>query len=124
MFLCIIKDDVDSGTCFKLLLAFLYVQRLTRVPGNWRGASLFPVVPCLLCLISFHDLYLNFIPCSTGKGRDYWKDKNIIEEMPCCRQMFNIFHPFDPVAYRFVASLQFCFLMFGEFVKHTIPQRN
>ncbi|AQK51135.1 Phospholipase SGR2 [Zea mays] len=35
-----------------------------------------------------------------GKGQDYWQDKNVIEEMPCCRQMFNIFHPFDPVAYR------------------------
>ncbi|KAL3616262.1 Phospholipase sgr2 [Castilleja foliolosa] len=35
-----------------------------------------------------------------GKGKDYWEDDDIIEEMPACRQMFNIFHPFDPVAYR------------------------
>ncbi|KAL6316176.1 hypothetical protein AAG906_016006 [Vitis piasezkii] len=27
-------------------------------------------------------------------------EENISEEMPSCRQMFNIFHPFDPVAYR------------------------
>ncbi|XP_073129057.1 phospholipase SGR2-like isoform X2 [Henckelia pumila] len=35
-----------------------------------------------------------------GKGKDYWEDENINEEMPACRQMFNVFHPFDPVAYR------------------------
>lgn len=35
-----------------------------------------------------------------GKGQEYWDEENIIEEMPACRQMFNIFHPFDPVAYR------------------------
>lgn len=37
-----------------------------------------------------------FVP---GKGEEYWGE-NINEEMPACRQMFNIFHPFDPVAYR------------------------
>lgn len=36
----------------------------------------------------------------SGRGKEYWEDDNIIEEMPACRQMFNIFHPFDPVAYR------------------------
>ncbi|KAL2901454.1 Phospholipase SGR2 [Bienertia sinuspersici] len=35
-----------------------------------------------------------------GEGRDYWEEGNISEEMPACKQMFNIFHPFDPVAYR------------------------
>ncbi|XP_073302244.1 phospholipase SGR2-like isoform X1 [Primulina huaijiensis] len=35
-----------------------------------------------------------------GKGKHYWEDETINEEMPACRQMFNIFHPFDPVAYR------------------------
>ena len=76
---------------------------------SWQlaSASILPAVPCFVCLMSFHDLYLNSIPCSTGKGKDYWQDENIIEEMPCCRQMFNIFHPFDPVAYRFVAFLHF-----------------
>ncbi|KAJ0024171.1 hypothetical protein Pint_07041 [Pistacia integerrima] len=35
-----------------------------------------------------------------GKGQDYMDEENIIEEMLACRQMFNIFHPYDPVAYR------------------------
>lgn len=35
-----------------------------------------------------------------GKGDDYWQDEGITEEMPDCRQMLNIFHPYDPVAYR------------------------
>lgn len=37
-----------------------------------------------------------------GKGKDYWEEENAIEEMPACRRMFNIFHPYDPVAYRLV----------------------
>jgi hypothetical protein len=40
-----------------------------------------------------------------GRGQEYWEQENIIEEMPACRQMFNIFHPYDPVAYRFVIIL-------------------
>ncbi|XP_048500563.1 phospholipase SGR2 isoform X3 [Beta vulgaris subsp. vulgaris] len=35
-----------------------------------------------------------------GEGREYWGEEKISEEMPACQQMFNIFHPFDPVAYR------------------------
>ncbi|XP_027353699.1 phospholipase SGR2 isoform X2 [Abrus precatorius] len=35
-----------------------------------------------------------------GRGQEYWEQENIREEMPACRQLFNIFHPFDPVAYR------------------------
>ncbi|WVZ95480.1 hypothetical protein U9M48_041240 [Paspalum notatum var. saurae] len=45
-------------------------------------------------------LSLRNVRIGIGKGQDYWQDENIIEEMPCCRQMFNVFHPFDPVAYR------------------------
>ncbi|KAJ3681428.1 hypothetical protein LUZ60_015917 [Juncus effusus] len=45
-------------------------------------------------------LALRNIRIGIGKGQDYWQDEKIEEEMPCCRQMFNIFHPFDPVAYR------------------------
>ncbi|KAF9608531.1 hypothetical protein IFM89_009897 [Coptis chinensis] len=45
-------------------------------------------------------LALRNIRIGIGKGKDYWQDESIIEEMPACRQMFNIFHPFDPVAYR------------------------
>lgn len=40
-----------------------------------------------------------------GRGQEYWEQENISEEMPACRQMFNIFHPFDPVAYRFTIIL-------------------
>ncbi|KAI0493491.1 hypothetical protein KFK09_023609 [Dendrobium nobile] len=45
-------------------------------------------------------LSLRNIRIGIGKGQDYWQNENISEEMPSCRQMFNIFHPFDPVAYR------------------------
>ncbi|PKA55077.1 hypothetical protein AXF42_Ash003714 [Apostasia shenzhenica] len=45
-------------------------------------------------------LALRNIRIGVGKGQEYWQDDNISEEMPTCRQMFNIFHPFDPVAYR------------------------
>lgn len=45
-------------------------------------------------------LSLRNIRIGTGKGQEYWCEENINEEMPACRQMLNIFHPFDPVAYR------------------------
>jgi hypothetical protein len=46
-------------------------------------------------------LSLRNVRFGIGKGEEYWcEEENIIEEMPACRQMFNIFHPFDPVAYR------------------------
>ncbi|KAL4563965.1 hypothetical protein LXL04_028014 [Taraxacum kok-saghyz] len=45
-------------------------------------------------------LALRNVRLGIGKGKDYWEDETINEEMPSCRQMFNIFHPYDPVAYR------------------------
>ncbi|KAK9023748.1 hypothetical protein V6N11_003949 [Hibiscus sabdariffa] len=45
-------------------------------------------------------LALRNVRIGLGKGQDYWDEENISEEMPACRQMFNIFHPYDPVAYR------------------------
>ncbi|CAK9326054.1 unnamed protein product [Citrullus colocynthis] len=45
-------------------------------------------------------LALRNIRIGIGKGQEYWDEENINEEIPACRQMFNIFHPFDPVAYR------------------------
>ncbi|XP_057772583.1 phospholipase SGR2-like isoform X2 [Salvia miltiorrhiza] len=45
-------------------------------------------------------LSLRNVRIGIGKGKHYWEEENINEEMPACRQMFNIFHPFDPVAYR------------------------
>nr|GMD15513.1 Phospholipase SGR2 [Ipomoea batatas] len=45
-------------------------------------------------------LSLRNVRIGIGKGQEYWEEEKINEEMPACRQMFNIFHPFDPVAYR------------------------
>ncbi|XP_022152435.1 phospholipase SGR2 isoform X2 [Momordica charantia] len=45
-------------------------------------------------------LALRNIRIGIGKGKEYWDEEIVNEEMPSCRQMFNIFHPFDPVAYR------------------------
>ncbi|KAG4388775.1 hypothetical protein AAZX31_09G214700 [Glycine max] len=45
-------------------------------------------------------LALRNIRIGIGRGQEYWEQENIREEMPACRQMFNIFHPYDPVAYR------------------------
>ncbi|XP_074570030.1 phospholipase SGR2-like isoform X2 [Curcuma longa] len=45
-------------------------------------------------------LALRNVRIGVGRGQDYWKDITITEEIPACRQMLNIFHPFDPVAYR------------------------
>lgn len=50
----------------------------------------------------------NLFVLSPGKGKEYWDEEIVNEEMPSCRQMFNIFHPFDPVAYR---SLKAPFVM-------------
>lgn len=45
-------------------------------------------------------LSLRNVRIGEGNGQDYWQDEGITEEMPDCRQMLNIFHPYDPVAYR------------------------
>ncbi|KAK4256407.1 hypothetical protein QN277_009277 [Acacia crassicarpa] len=45
-------------------------------------------------------LALRNLRIGIGRGQQYWEEENIIEQMPACRQMFNIFHPYDPVAYR------------------------
>ncbi|KAF3790188.1 Phospholipase [Nymphaea thermarum] len=45
-------------------------------------------------------LALRNIRIGIGEGKNYWQGEGISEEMPACRRMFNIFHPFDPVAYR------------------------
>ncbi|CAN6475512.1 unnamed protein product [Victoria cruziana] len=45
-------------------------------------------------------LALRNIRIGIGEGKDYWQGEGTSEEMPACRRMFNIFHPFDPVAYR------------------------
>ncbi|GAB2219642.1 hypothetical protein Droror1_Dr00007279 [Drosera rotundifolia] len=45
-------------------------------------------------------LALRNVRIGAGSGAEYWAEGNIIEELPACQRMFNIFHPFDPVAYR------------------------
>ncbi|KAL8167211.1 hypothetical protein V2J09_008710 [Rumex salicifolius] len=41
-------------------------------------------------------LALRNVRIGIGEGKEYWEEENISEEMPSCRRMFNIFHPFDP----------------------------
>ncbi|CAN0887995.1 Phospholipase SGR2 [Linum grandiflorum] len=45
-------------------------------------------------------LALRNVRIGIGQGQEYWTEEDITEEIPACNQMFNIFHPFDPVAYR------------------------
>ncbi|KAI5057564.1 hypothetical protein GOP47_0027579, partial [Adiantum capillus-veneris] len=45
-------------------------------------------------------LSLRNIRLGIGNGKGYWEDDGIEEEMPACKRLFNVFHPFDPVAYR------------------------
>ncbi|KAL9237128.1 hypothetical protein vseg_011714 [Gypsophila vaccaria] len=45
-------------------------------------------------------LAIRNVRIGVGEGGEYWGEENINEEMPACQRMFNIFHPFDPVAYR------------------------
>ncbi|KAG0628641.1 hypothetical protein M758_1G042200 [Ceratodon purpureus] len=45
-------------------------------------------------------LALRNIRIGLGTGTEYWQDEGIDEEMPACRLLLNIFHPYDPVAYR------------------------
>lgn len=45
-------------------------------------------------------LSLRNVRIGAGNGKDYWQDESITEEIPDCQQMLNIFHPYDPVAYR------------------------
>ncbi|XP_020394631.1 phospholipase SGR2 isoform X1 [Zea mays] len=72
-----------------------YSPQIKYTKLNFKVDTFFAVGSPLGVFLSLRNVRIGI-----GKGRDYWKDKNIIEEMPCCRQMFNIFHPFDPVAYR------------------------
>ncbi|XP_075519759.1 phospholipase SGR2-like isoform X1 [Primulina tabacum] len=45
-------------------------------------------------------LSLRNVRIGIGEGKEYWGEENINEEMPACQRIFNIFHPYDPVAYR------------------------
>lgn len=50
-------------------------------------------------------LALRNIRIGSGSGKEYWQDEGIDEEMPACRLLLNIFHPYDPVAYRLVYAI-------------------
>ncbi|PVH36158.1 hypothetical protein PAHAL_6G009500 [Panicum hallii] len=72
-----------------------YSPQIRYTKLNFKVDTFFAVGSPLGVFLSLRNVRIGI-----GKGQDYWQDENIIEEMPCCRQMFNIFHPFDPVAYR------------------------
>ncbi|XP_062196295.1 phospholipase SGR2-like [Phragmites australis] len=72
-----------------------YTPQIRYTKLNFKVDTFFAVGSPLGVFLSLRNVRIGI-----GGGKDYWQDKNIIEEMPCCRQMFNIFHPFDPVAYR------------------------
>ncbi|XP_062192123.1 phospholipase SGR2-like [Phragmites australis] len=72
-----------------------YTPQIRYTKLNFKVDTFFAVGSPLGVFLSLRNVRIGI-----GRGQDYWQDENIIEEMPCCRQMFNIFHPFDPVAYR------------------------
>ncbi|KAM3211533.1 hypothetical protein ACQJBY_064975 [Aegilops geniculata] len=72
-----------------------YRPRIRYTKLNFKVDTFFAVGSPLGVFLSLRNVRIG-----VGRGQDYWQDKNVVEEMPCCRQMFNVFHPFDPVAYR------------------------
>jgi hypothetical protein len=72
-----------------------YTPQIRYTKLNFKVDTFFAVGSPLGVFLSLRNVRIGI-----GRGQDYWQDENIIEEMPCCRQMFNIFHPYDPVAYR------------------------
>ncbi|KAG8046318.1 hypothetical protein GUJ93_ZPchr0008g12586 [Zizania palustris] len=72
-----------------------YTPHIRYTKLNFKVDTFFAVGSPLGVFLSLRNVRIGI-----GRGQDYWQNDNIIEEMPCCRQMFNIFHPFDPVAYR------------------------
>lgn len=84
------KLDVGQGSTSQS-----YRPRIRYTKLNFKVDTFFAVGSPLGVFLSLRNVRIG-----VGRGQDYWQDKNIVEEMPCCRQMFNVFHPFDPVAYR------------------------
>uniref|UniRef100_A0A0D9X3Q3 DDHD domain-containing protein n=1 Tax=Leersia perrieri TaxID=77586 RepID=A0A0D9X3Q3_9ORYZ len=72
-----------------------YTPHIRYTKLNFKVDTFFAVGSPLGVFLSLRNVRIGI-----GRGQDYWQNENIVEEMPCCRQMFNIFHPFDPVAYR------------------------
>jgi hypothetical protein len=80
-------EDADAPTSFT---PFIKYQKL-----EFKVDTFFAVGSPLGVFLALRNIRLGI-----GKGKDYWEEENAIEEMPACRRMFNIFHPYDPVAYR------------------------
>ncbi|XP_040382779.1 phospholipase SGR2 isoform X2 [Oryza brachyantha] len=72
-----------------------YTPHIRYTKLNFKVDTFFAVGSPLGVFLSLRNVRIGI-----GRGQDYWQNENIVEEMPSCRQMFNVFHPFDPVAYR------------------------
>lgn len=90
-----INHALNSGKLFTAHGSTGHSPQIRYTKLNFKVDTFFAVGSPLGVFLSLRNVRIGI-----GKGQDYWQDENIIEEMPCCRQMFNIFHPFDPVAYR------------------------
>ncbi|KAG6526087.1 hypothetical protein ZIOFF_016064 [Zingiber officinale] len=101
------EDKVDTFFAVGSPLGVFLALRNVRIGVDkacflhYVGNILKQLCQCLN-LLSYADdcdfTLLDLFP--VGRGQDYWQNEKITEEMPACRQMLNIFHPFDPVAYR------------------------
>ncbi|XP_047954529.1 phospholipase SGR2-like [Salvia hispanica] len=85
-------DSVQDG-CRDTVKSYTPQIRYTKL--EFKVDTFFAVGSPLGVFLSLRNVRIGI-----GKGKHYWEEENINEEMPACRQMFNIFHPFDPVAYR------------------------
>ncbi|XP_042030703.1 phospholipase SGR2-like [Salvia splendens] len=85
-------DSVEDG-CRDTVKSYTPQIRYTKL--EFKVDTFFAVGSPLGVFLSLRNVRIGI-----GKGKHYWEEENINEEMPACRQMFNIFHPFDPVAYR------------------------
>ncbi|KAI3896503.1 hypothetical protein MKX03_015011 [Papaver bracteatum] len=72
-----------------------YTPQIKYTKLEFKVDTFFAVGSPLGFFLSLHNVRIGI-----GRGLEYWQDGKIIEEMPACRQMLNIFHPSDPVAYR------------------------
>lgn len=85
-----VKNPVEADDSSKRLKPLIKYTKL-----EFKVDTFFAVGSPLGVFLSLRNVRIGI-----GEGRDYWGEENIIEEIPSCRRMFNIFHPCDPVAYR------------------------
>ncbi|KAK1413932.1 hypothetical protein QVD17_29669 [Tagetes erecta] len=89
------NESVSKGSSHKNDTLKSYTPLIKYTKLEFKVDTFFAVGSPLGVFLSLRNVRIGI-----GKGKDYWNNENIVEEMPSCRQMFNIFHPFDPVAYR------------------------